>query len=187
MLSCNLARYLFICSLKLVLLQMCSFVSISSLAEPRKYIPAVVVGVVGMGHVPGIEKNWNSDLNIQEIMRYVMSSFPMSCHSSFTCSKSAMIGLFGGFLVFCHSLKKCRCCNCCPVSSLTCCADCVQQRNRNCQRKGVKTIDSGILREGGVRKCHCLEEKVCQSTPKGFSSENSNVVCIESDHNRLLA
>ncbi|NWI04806.1 TRABD protein, partial [Tichodroma muraria] len=36
--------------------------------EPRKYIPAVVVGVVGMGHVPGIEKNWNSDLKIQEIM-----------------------------------------------------------------------------------------------------------------------
>ncbi|NXG66307.1 TRABD protein, partial [Hemiprocne comata] len=40
----------------------------ASEAEPRKYIPAVVVGVVGMGHVPGIEKNWNSDLNIQEIM-----------------------------------------------------------------------------------------------------------------------
>ncbi|KAJ7397845.1 TraB domain-containing protein [Pitangus sulphuratus] len=36
--------------------------------EPRRYIPAVVVGVVGMGHVPGIEKNWNSDLKIQEIM-----------------------------------------------------------------------------------------------------------------------
>jgi len=48
---------------------MCSFVSTSSLAEPQRYIPAVVVGVVGMGHVPGIEKNWNSDLNIQEIMR----------------------------------------------------------------------------------------------------------------------
>lgn len=69
MLSCNLAHYLFIYSLKLVLLQMCSFVSTSSLAEPQRYIPAVVVGVVGMGHVPGIEKNWNSDLNIQEIMR----------------------------------------------------------------------------------------------------------------------
>ncbi|NXF56824.1 TRABD protein, partial [Ciccaba nigrolineata] len=40
----------------------------ASETEPREYIPAVVVGVVGMGHVPGIEKNWNSDLNIQEIM-----------------------------------------------------------------------------------------------------------------------
>ncbi|KAM6146848.1 LOW QUALITY PROTEIN: traB domain-containing protein [Phoenicopterus ruber ruber] len=40
----------------------------ASETEPRRYIPAVVVGVVGMGHVPGIEKNWNSDLNIQEIM-----------------------------------------------------------------------------------------------------------------------
>jgi len=44
-------------------------VHLSSSAETRKYIPAVVVGVVGMGHVPGIEKNWNSELNIQEIMR----------------------------------------------------------------------------------------------------------------------
>lgn len=51
-----------------------SIVSVSFLAEPRRYIPAVVVGVVGMGHVPGIEKNWNSDLNIQEIMRYVVLS-----------------------------------------------------------------------------------------------------------------
>ncbi|XP_006122688.1 traB domain-containing protein [Pelodiscus sinensis] len=40
----------------------------ASEAEPRKCIPSVVVGVVGMGHVPGIEKNWNTDLNIQEIM-----------------------------------------------------------------------------------------------------------------------
>lgn len=37
-------------------------------AEPRKCVPSVVVGVVGMGHVPGIEKNWTTDLNIQEIM-----------------------------------------------------------------------------------------------------------------------
>lgn len=34
-------------------------------------VPAVVVGVVGMGHVPGIEKNWEKQLNIHEIMRYV--------------------------------------------------------------------------------------------------------------------
>ena len=34
-------------------------------------VPAVVVGVVGMGHVPGIEKNWEKQLNIQEIMRSV--------------------------------------------------------------------------------------------------------------------
>nr|XP_036862601.1 traB domain-containing protein isoform X5 [Manis javanica]XP_036862602.1 traB domain-containing protein isoform X5 [Manis javanica]XP_036862603.1 traB domain-containing protein isoform X5 [Manis javanica] len=40
----------------------------SSDAEPRKCVPSVVVGVVGMGHVPGIEKNWTTDLNIQEIM-----------------------------------------------------------------------------------------------------------------------
>lgn len=32
-------------------------------------VPAVVVGVVGMGHVPGIERNWEKHLNINEIMR----------------------------------------------------------------------------------------------------------------------
>lgn len=34
-------------------------------------MPAVVVGVVGMGHVPGIERNWEKELSINEIMRYV--------------------------------------------------------------------------------------------------------------------
>lgn len=34
-------------------------------------VPAVVVGVVGMGHVPGIERNWEKPLNISEIMRCV--------------------------------------------------------------------------------------------------------------------
>lgn len=63
---CNFTHYLW--------LEISSFANVFIslhlfLAEPRKYIPAVVVGVVGMGHVPGIEKNWNSDLNIQEIMR----------------------------------------------------------------------------------------------------------------------
>lgn len=37
-------------------------------------VPAVVVGVVGMGHVPGIERNWEKELNIQEIMRCVYLS-----------------------------------------------------------------------------------------------------------------
>lgn len=36
-------------------------------------VPAVVVGVVGMGHVPGIEQNWEKELNIHEIMRYACS------------------------------------------------------------------------------------------------------------------
>lgn len=50
-------------------------------------VPAVVVGVVGMGHVPGIEKNWDKELNIQEIMRYVFSSvkaFPFLLHFNIT-------------------------------------------------------------------------------------------------------
>uniref|UniRef100_UPI00398EACBE traB domain-containing protein isoform X2 n=1 Tax=Pristiophorus japonicus TaxID=55135 RepID=UPI00398EACBE len=36
--------------------------------EPSQQMPSIVVGVVGMGHVPGIEKNWNNLLNIQELM-----------------------------------------------------------------------------------------------------------------------
>ncbi|XP_047451673.1 traB domain-containing protein isoform X1 [Mugil cephalus] len=37
-------------------------------SDARK-VPAVVVGVVGMGHVPGIERNWEKQLDINEIMR----------------------------------------------------------------------------------------------------------------------
>ena len=57
------------CTLKLGFLldrEMC-LSCVSVFAE----VPAVVVGVVGMGHVPGIEKNWEKQLNIQEIMRSV--------------------------------------------------------------------------------------------------------------------
>ncbi|XP_072829863.1 traB domain-containing protein isoform X3 [Vicugna pacos] len=53
-------------------------------AEPRKCVPSVVVGVVGMGHVPGIEKNWTTDLNIQEIMT-----------ASRLALKAAFLGLLG--------------------------------------------------------------------------------------------
>ncbi|XP_022374841.1 traB domain-containing protein isoform X5 [Enhydra lutris kenyoni] len=56
----------------------------SSDAEPRKCVPSVVVGVVGMGHVPGIEKNWTTDLNIQEIMTV-----------SRLAVKAAFVGLLG--------------------------------------------------------------------------------------------
>ncbi|KAF7657918.1 hypothetical protein LDENG_00020160 [Lucifuga dentata] len=38
-------------------------------------VPAVVVGVVGMGHVPGIEKNWEKQLNIHEIMSVAPPSY----------------------------------------------------------------------------------------------------------------
>lgn len=41
---------------------------------PVAEVPAVVVGVVGMGHVPGIERNWEKQLDIEEIMRYVSSA-----------------------------------------------------------------------------------------------------------------
>ncbi|XP_031319374.2 traB domain-containing protein isoform X4 [Camelus dromedarius] len=51
-------------------------------AEPRKCVPSVVVGVVGMGHVPGIEKNWTTDLNIQEIMTTACRRRPRSGRTS---------------------------------------------------------------------------------------------------------
>uniref|UniRef100_H0WTY0 TraB domain containing n=1 Tax=Otolemur garnettii TaxID=30611 RepID=H0WTY0_OTOGA len=62
-------------------------------AEPRKCVPAVVVGVVGMGHVPGIEKNWSADLNIQEIMTVPPPS--ISGRVSRLAMKAAFFGLLG--------------------------------------------------------------------------------------------
>ncbi|XP_078410820.1 traB domain-containing protein-like isoform X2 [Cetorhinus maximus] len=38
-------------------------------SDPQKVIPSVVVGVVGIGHVAGIKKNWNKQLNNQELIR----------------------------------------------------------------------------------------------------------------------
>ncbi|XP_068826811.1 traB domain-containing protein isoform X2 [Capricornis sumatraensis] len=62
-------------------------------AEPRKCVPSVVVGVVGMGHVPGIEKNWTTDLNIQEIMTVPPPS--ASGRVSRLAVKAAFLGLLG--------------------------------------------------------------------------------------------
>ena len=33
------------------------------------FIPARVVGVVGLGHVKGIQENWNKDFDIQSILK----------------------------------------------------------------------------------------------------------------------
>ncbi|XP_073644127.1 traB domain-containing protein isoform X6 [Tursiops truncatus] len=67
--------------------------SLSPAAEPRKCVPSVVVGVVGMGHVPGIEKNWTTDLNIQEIMTVPP---PSVCgRVSWLAAKAAFLGLLG--------------------------------------------------------------------------------------------
>nr|KAF6267621.1 TraB domain containing [Myotis myotis] len=62
-------------------------------AEPRKCVPSVVVGVVGMGHVPGIEKNWTTDLNIQEIMTVPPPS--ISGRVSRLAVKVTFLGLLG--------------------------------------------------------------------------------------------
>ncbi|KAM9673614.1 traB domain-containing protein isoform 1-T1 [Trichechus inunguis] len=62
-------------------------------AEPRKCVPSVVVGVVGMGHVPGIEKNWSTELNIQEIMTVPPPS--VSGRLSRLAMKAAFFSLVG--------------------------------------------------------------------------------------------
>ncbi|XP_030221882.1 traB domain-containing protein [Gadus morhua] len=56
-------------------------------------VPAVVVGVVGMGHVPGIEKNWEKELNIQEIMSVAPPS--RLNRVMVTVMKGAVIGVVG--------------------------------------------------------------------------------------------
>ncbi|KAI5623895.1 traB domain-containing protein, partial [Silurus asotus] len=56
-------------------------------------VPAVVVGVVGMGHVPGIEKNWDKELNIHEIMSVAPPSrFGWVLRTMF---KGALFGVLG--------------------------------------------------------------------------------------------
>lgn len=56
-------------------------------------VPGVVVGVVGMGHVPGIEKNWEKDLNINEIMSVAPPSrFGWVLH---TVLKGVLMGIVG--------------------------------------------------------------------------------------------
>ncbi|XP_034032890.1 traB domain-containing protein [Thalassophryne amazonica] len=56
-------------------------------------VPAVVVGVVGIGHVPGIEKNWQKHLNISEIMSVAPPSrFGRVLH---TVIKGFIVGMVG--------------------------------------------------------------------------------------------
>ncbi|NIG57901.1 traB domain-containing protein [Pontoporia blainvillei] len=62
-------------------------------AECRKCVPSVVVGIVGMGHVPGIEKNWTTDLNNQEIMMVPLLS--VSGRVSWLTMKATFLGLLG--------------------------------------------------------------------------------------------
>ncbi len=59
-------------------------------------VPAVVVGVVGMGHVPGIERNWDKELNIHEIMRYVPTQLHVLWYlivPDISCQKSLFLFL----------------------------------------------------------------------------------------------
>jgi len=35
------------------------------------YVPSVAVGIVGIGHVPGIIANWNETTDIQQLLKYV--------------------------------------------------------------------------------------------------------------------
>uniref|UniRef100_A0A8C4RLV5 TraB domain containing n=1 Tax=Erpetoichthys calabaricus TaxID=27687 RepID=A0A8C4RLV5_ERPCA len=67
-------------------------VEVLPLAE-SELMPAVVVGVVGMGHVPGIESNWNKPLNIQEIMSVAPPSLSGTLLK--TAVKGALIGVMG--------------------------------------------------------------------------------------------
>eukprot|EP00069_Balaena_mysticetus_P014733 bmy_08902T0 len=62
-------------------------------AERRKCVPSVVVGVVGMGHNPSIEKNWTTDLNVQEIM--IVPLLSISGRVSWLAMKAAFLDLLG--------------------------------------------------------------------------------------------
>lgn len=76
-------------------------------------VPAVVVGVVGMGHVPGIEKNWDKELNIHEIMRCICMFLVLSnlFHAYCILLSLASHGLFPA--VWRHHLDLAGCCVLC--------------------------------------------------------------------------
>ena len=40
-------------------------------SEPQGVVPSVVVGVVGIGHVEGIRENWDREINVKELLRFV--------------------------------------------------------------------------------------------------------------------
>ena len=42
-----------------------------SFSEPQGVVPSVVVGVVGIGHVEGIRENWDREINVKELLRFV--------------------------------------------------------------------------------------------------------------------
>ncbi|XP_068132451.1 traB domain-containing protein isoform X2 [Hyperolius riggenbachi] len=73
--------------------------------EPIESVPSIVVGVVGMGHVPGIEKNWNINLDIQEIM-----SVPPPSTLNRIISFAAKVTIFGllSYGCFCVSRRTVR-------------------------------------------------------------------------------
>ncbi|MBW04885.1 TraB domain-containing protein, partial [Eschrichtius robustus] len=62
-------------------------------AERRKCVPSAVVGIVGLGHIPGIEKNWTTDLNIQEIM--IVPLLSVSGRVSWLAMKATFLDLLG--------------------------------------------------------------------------------------------
>ncbi|XP_063783219.1 traB domain-containing protein isoform X2 [Pseudophryne corroboree] len=77
----------------------------ASESEPRRSVPSIVVGVVGMGHVPGIEMNWSNDVNIQEIM-----SVPPPSTLNKMITFAAKVTFFGlvGYGCFCVSKRTVR-------------------------------------------------------------------------------
>ncbi|XP_063301142.1 traB domain-containing protein isoform X1 [Pelobates fuscus] len=94
----------------------------TSETEPRKSIPSIVVGVVGMGHVPGIEKNWVNDVNIHEIM-----SVPPPSTLNKIVTLAVKVTFFGllGYGCYCISKRTVR-----MILSVPATQYCLQRLNR---------------------------------------------------------
>ncbi|CAH2278206.1 Hypothetical predicted protein [Pelobates cultripes] len=90
--------------------------------KPRKSIPSIVVGVVGMGHVPGIEKNWVNDVNIHEIM-----SVPPPSTLNKIVTIAVKVTFFGllGYGCYCISKRTVR-----MILSVPATQYCLQRLNR---------------------------------------------------------
>ena len=68
-------------------------------AETQGVVPSVVVGVVGIGHVDGIVQNWDKEIDVKQLLRYVDVSVAVS--NSLVCVCCFFVWLSVCLFIFC--------------------------------------------------------------------------------------
>ncbi|XP_043569674.1 traB domain-containing protein-like [Chiloscyllium plagiosum] len=70
-------------------------------SDAQKVIPSVVVGVVGIGHVAGIKKNWNKQCNTQEFLR-----LPNPSLSTRALQVAFIVTIYGLKMIFYYKIAQ---------------------------------------------------------------------------------